>query len=306
MGGNLEGYIGIGGDIFLGYYLPKLGINYLSKIVAERDLQKAIKEQCGDAGAANEAQLKADLKTALRQPRWDVYAFPRFPFWSLEGGAWRTSLAFLRGRPMLPVFPFMFPLLNIGVNYAAAWSFWTHIPGLRGLSPIANGAYSRALNGVLGTSQDIATRKTFYNNIQCKGDDQGFRGTAEEPKASTATDAAADAAAADATVSAMSFLDEMIWGPFVTPAETPADAMGAGATMAGIPVSSGNLASQLQQMYGTGNGKVVMSGGDLKAGATPLPGQVSLPVMPLVTTAPLTLPAVRPIPIAIPITAGVR
>jgi len=190
---NLERATSLAGDIVADYYLPKIGLNLLSRHLALKDLDRRIDAYCEDRGGVSDAErkrLRTQLAQELKQPRWDVYRFPALPglgwrlpfFASLNiGTRWARGWAGA-GDTVFGVAYGTLPEEGVlaGWGLAGLWAAAPHLSWTKNLSVIQNGAYSRAIDTTLGTAIDIKSKKPYYDNVKCKNDPPDSGGTPVE------------------------------------------------------------------------------------------------------------------------------
>jgi|GEM_PF-6494462 len=268
---NNERLMAYGFDALSYYFIPRWTTNYVARKLAESNLNKAIQDKCGAAGASNEADLKKQLAPSYYQ---DFFWTPRlkttFPqVLPLIGGSRIPYFVPLLADPVLLwQLPGMtdnwwyksglIAFAGLGTLTSRGGLLLSNSP-LRGLDPIQNGKYATAL-------KDVTAK------IECNA---GPGGGNPEPVTDDSTQIVPAAA------------DE----------STPVNQMVSSAKLSGIPVT--DLNAQLAQAYGFGGAsssvKASLSQGSSVPGAKPV-----LPVVPLVTPAPLVVPQVRPIPVVRP------
>src|SRR4030095_13555475 len=202
---NTERLIAYGLDALSYYFIPHWAIEYAARRVAASNLEKAIENKCGGAGASNQADLQKELSDTVKTK---LFYMPKFP----------GKIPLLGGKPI----PIPWPgdpvllmslggmtdnLLYKGLLYLGAFAaismsrgglFLSNAPWVSGLDPIKNGKYSTAL-------------KNVNEKIVCNGKPPEGGSPVVDPEGATEIAPATD--------------------------DPPASAMVSSALMAGIPVT---------------------------------------------------------------------
>ncbi|MFO1520394.1 MAG: hypothetical protein U1F57_12160 [bacterium] len=305
---TLERLIAYGTDVLGFVVLPNYLTNKAIERAAKTGLKKAIQDKCGDAGAVNEADLQKQMDEALKIPRFQTYRTPGFKFPEALPGLGGKSF------PRIPFFthpsnPYVLSLLGVYSDHDVAYSvplylglfayadaqrgsaIMSQLPGFGKIPIIKNGKFQKTINDF---------------DIQCKGPSNPGVDPDEVLEAEEVTNPGVQAAP-DANASQMS-----IFNPFETSFDysqmvctadpSAASSMESSAQIAGIPGSGGSLAAQINSIYGGGtppsDGTPGAGPGGMSLSATPQIGTI-----PILSTAPIGLPQIKPItiPVARPV-----